>query len=52
MNNQESSSTEIARRAFAWRRRALHDIHHAIGRAKRVPRARIHVVPTGVWCKN
>ena len=47
MNNQQSSSTEIARRAFTWRRSALHNIHHAIGHARRIPRTRIYVVPTG-----
>ena len=47
MNNQHDSSTEMARRAFTWRNSALHEIHHAIGRAKRIPRTRIHIVSTG-----
>jgi len=47
MSNQQDSSTEIARQAFTWRKNALHAIHHAIGRARRVPRTRIHIVSTG-----
>lgn len=46
MSNQQDSSTEIARRAFSYQRHALHAIHHAIGRARRVPRTRIHIVST------
>jgi ribosomal protein L37E len=48
MSNQQDSSTDIARRAFTWRRSALHAIHHAIGRAKRRPKSAISVVYTAL----
>jgi hypothetical protein len=44
MNNQQDRFTEIARRAFSWRKSALHEIHHAIGRARRKARTTIRVV--------
>jgi hypothetical protein len=47
MQNQSNSFTEDLRRAFRWHRRALHEIHRAIGRARRKPRTTIRVVPTG-----
>jgi hypothetical protein len=47
MNYQHNSFEEEMLRAFRWRRSALHEIHHAIGRARRKPRTTIRVVPTG-----
>ena len=46
MSNQQDSFEQVTRRAFTWRRSALHAIHHAIGRARRVPCTRIHIVST------
>jgi hypothetical protein len=48
MNHQHGSSTEVARQAFTWRRSALHEIHHAIGRAKRRPKSAIRVSYTAL----
>lgn len=47
MHEQTNQNQWNGRSAFYPRRSALHDIHHAIGRARRVPRTRIHMVPTG-----
>ena len=46
MNNQQDRFTEIMRRAFSWRKSALHEIPHAIGRARRKGRTTIRVVNT------
>jgi hypothetical protein len=47
MHHQYNSFKEDLRQAFRWHRSALHEIHHAIGRARRIPRTRIRIVPTG-----
>jgi hypothetical protein len=46
MNQQQTSFNEQARRAFTWNRSALHEIHYAIGRAKkrRRPRDAVRIV--------
>lgn len=46
MHSQYNHFNEDARQAFRWRRRALHEIHRAIGRAGRRPHVSIHAVPT------
>jgi ribosomal protein L37E len=43
MNNQQNNFEEVVRRTFTWRRSALHEIHYAIGRAKRRPKSAIRV---------
>jgi ribosomal protein L37E len=48
MRNQQDSPTEVARRAFSWRRSSLHEIHRAIGRARRRPKSAIRVVYTAL----
>ena len=46
MSTQYHSFQENLRQAFRWRSSALHEIHRAIGRARRKPRTTIRVIHT------